>query len=137
MASVLQFTTLLQPLLSTLTNGSLVQTNDTCSNDTTGPLPFQMTTDLSSLGIFIYSISALQDWLKLLLFGAALEACRRVFVSSYSSCIDSFFITAEFESDNIAYSKRCVLICSVFELTYEFGSEWIMFWLASLPEWRK
>ena len=96
-----------------------------------------MTTDLSSLGIFIYSISALQDWLKLLLFGAALEACRRVFVSSYSSCIDSFFITAEFESDDIAYSKRCVLICSVFELTYEFGSEWIMFWLASLPEWRK
>ena len=68
-----------------------------------------MTIDLSSLGIFIYSISALQDWLKLLLFGAALEACRRVFVSSYSSCIDSFFITAEFESDDVAYSERYVL----------------------------
>ena len=108
MASVLQLTTLLQPLLSALANGSFVQTNGTSFNDTAAPLPFQIPTDLSSLGTFIYSLSALQDWLKLLLIGTALEACRRVYLSS-SNFIGSFFITAEFESDDVAYSERYVL----------------------------
>ncbi|ETW78672.1 hypothetical protein HETIRDRAFT_246860, partial [Heterobasidion irregulare TC 32-1] len=101
-----------------LTNGSLVQTNATSFNDTSAPIPFQIPTDLSSLLTFIYSLSALRDWLKLLLFGAALEACRRVYLSSYSSFIDSFFITAHFESDDVVF-------------------DWMMFWLSSLPEWRK
>ena len=137
MASVLQFTTLLQPLLSALTNGSLVQTNATSFNDTSAPIPFQIPTDLSSLLTFIYSLSALRDWLKLLLIGAALEACRRVYLSSYSSFIDSFFITAHFESDDVVFGERLFCSVNVSELTYELSLDWMMFWLSSLPEWRE
>ncbi|THH15227.1 hypothetical protein EW146_g5210 [Bondarzewia mesenterica] len=119
LASILQLTTVLQPLLAALSNGSISTTptlNGTLPGNAT--MPISIPTDISSLLTFITSFSAFRDWAKLFLIGALLEACRRLYSSSYSSIIDQFFITANFESEDVVF-------------------DWMMFWLSSLPAWRK
>jgi len=75
-------------------------------------------TDVSSLIAFIYSFSALRDYLKLIVLGGALETLRRLSSASYTSLVDRFFITATFDSDDLSF-------------------EWMMFWLSSLPQFRQ
>ncbi|KAI0057432.1 P-loop containing nucleoside triphosphate hydrolase protein [Artomyces pyxidatus] len=93
--------------------------NSSLDNTTsTGTTPLTFPTDLSSLVTFIYSFAALRDYLKLIVLGGAFETLRRLYSFSYFSIVDRFFITASFESDDDAF-------------------QWMMFWLSSLPEWRK
>jgi mitochondrial chaperone BCS1 len=87
-------------------------------NATATATPLTMPNDLSSLMTFIYSFSALHDYFKLVVLGGAFETLRRFYSSSYSSLMDRFFITASFESEDISF-------------------EWMMFWLASLPQFRQ
>ncbi|KAI9458205.1 P-loop containing nucleoside triphosphate hydrolase protein [Lactarius psammicola] len=122
MSSLVQLTTIVQPLL-TLLNNTIETTQDSTltnitQNATMSDAPLQMPTDFSSLMAFIYSISALRDYFKLIVLGGALETLRRFYSSSYSSLVDRFFITATFESDDMAFG-------------------WMMFWLSSLPQWRQ
>ncbi|KAA1470208.1 P-loop containing nucleoside triphosphate hydrolase protein [Dentipellis sp. KUC8613] len=123
-AAAMQLVPLLRPLLAALNNGTLDNladlTNGTDFSDLTGAAQ-QATgfpTDISAIFKFIYSFGALRDWLRLIVIGGALEMCRRLYFHYYSAFVDSFFITADFESDDLAFT-------------------WIMFWLASLPQWRK
>ncbi|KAI9440622.1 P-loop containing nucleoside triphosphate hydrolase protein, partial [Lactarius indigo] len=122
MSSLIQLTTIVQPLL-TLLNNTVEATQDNTftnatQNATVSDTPLRMPTDFSSLLAFIYSISALRDYLKLIVLGGALETLRRLYSNSYSNLVDRFFLTATFESDDMAFS-------------------WMMFWLSSLPQWRQ
>ncbi|TFY65943.1 hypothetical protein EVG20_g5143 [Dentipellis fragilis] len=72
--------------------------------------------DVSSLFAFIYSFSALRDWLKLLVIGGALETCRRLVYYCYNALFDAFFITADFDSEDTT-------------------GRWLLYWLSSLPQW--
>ncbi|KAH9074688.1 P-loop containing nucleoside triphosphate hydrolase protein [Lactarius deliciosus] len=122
MFSLVQLTSIVQPLL-TLLNNTVETTQDTTftnatHNATMSDAPLRMPTDFSSLLAFIYSMSALRDYLKLIVLGGALETLRRLYSSSYSNLVDRLFITATFESDDVAFS-------------------WMMFWLSSLPQWRQ
>jgi len=104
MASLDQFTTLVQPLLALLvTNATLDSafTNAT-QNGTVSDTPSQMLTDFSSLLAAIFSMS---DYFKFIVLGGALEVLRRIYSASYSSLVDLFVITASFDSDDMAFSE--------------------------------
>ena len=113
MASLLQLTSgIVQPFLMQLNNGVEVSglqtqnittmfnaTQDAMAADTALKMP----TDFSSLIAFIYSLSALRDYLKLIVLGGAFETLRRLSSASYTNLVDRFFITATFESEDLSY----------------------------------
>jgi mitochondrial chaperone BCS1 len=68
--------------------------------------PMKIPTDFSSLLTFIYSFSALHDYVKLIVLGGAFETLRRLYSASYKSLMDRFFITATFESDDASYGEH-------------------------------
>lgn len=47
--------------------------------------------------VTLLSMSAVRDWMKLLLIGAFLETCRRLIAKSWESIQDYFWLTATFE----------------------------------------
>jgi hypothetical protein len=57
-----------------------------------------------------------RDWIKLFLLGSVLETIRRFAGTIWSSVVNSFFLTASFESDDDAYN-------------------WMMIWIAKQPVW--
>ena len=108
MDSLFQVTSIIQPLISLLNNtveGTLDSTfANATQNATMSAVP--MPTDFSSLMAFIYSISALRDYGKLVVLGGALETLRRIYLSSYSNILDRFFITANFDSEDLAHCEQ-------------------------------
>ena len=76
-------------------NGSLV--NVTMGDATAG---FAVVNDLASLWAFLSSFGAIHDWIKLFLLGTVLETIRRFAGQIWSSFLESFFLTATFESDD-------------------------------------
>lgn len=91
---------LIQQVLSTITDLKNVTVPDT-ANGTSTPSPFT----LGSLLSLLLSLSALGDWLKLIVLGGLLETCRRLLFSSYDKFIESFFITANFQEGDSSYGK--------------------------------
>ena len=116
MASLLQLTSVFQPLLIMLNNSVETPTAlsqnatflNTAQNATTGSTPLKLPTDFSSLVTFLYSFSALHDYLKIIVLGGALEALRRLSSASYASLVDWFVLTATFESDDLSFGEHCV-----------------------------
>ncbi|KAJ7654493.1 P-loop containing nucleoside triphosphate hydrolase protein [Mycena polygramma] len=75
-------------------------------------------TDFSSLVALLFSLGALRDWLKLIVFGGVLETLRRVAFSMYYKVIASFWITAHFDENDSSY-------------------DWMMVWLSKQGSWAK
>ncbi|KAJ7117851.1 P-loop containing nucleoside triphosphate hydrolase protein [Mycena epipterygia] len=73
-------------------------------------------TDFSSLVTLLFSLGALRDWLKLIIFGGVLETLRRMAFSLYYRIIASFWITAHFDENDSSY-------------------DWMMVWLSKQPSW--
>ncbi|KAF8475167.1 P-loop containing nucleoside triphosphate hydrolase protein [Russula ochroleuca] len=123
MDPLFQLTSAALPTMLMLLNNSVETTNlsaqnDTLMNVTVDATPLKMPTDFPSLFTFIYSISALRDYLKLIMLGGAFETLRRLYSASYRNLMDRLFITATFESEDASY-------------------EWMMFWLSSLPQFHQ
>ncbi|KAG2011867.1 mitochondrial chaperone bcs1 [Coprinopsis cinerea AmutBmut pab1-1] len=59
--------------------------------------------DIHSILTFIFSFSALREWVKLAAIGAVLETFRRFVFHFYYKIWDAFFITVLFEDDDVAY----------------------------------
>ena len=119
MGSLSQLTSVLLPFL-TLFNDSVETTTMTAQNNTfinatiqnataATTTSMKMPTDLSSLLTFIYSFTALHDYVKLIVLGGAFETLRRLYSASYKSLMDRFFITATFESDDASYGEHSPL----------------------------
>ena len=66
--------------------------------------------NLGSLLSLLLSLSALRDWLKVIVIGGFLETCRRFIFGSYHKLIDSFFITANFQEDDSSYGKLLLTV---------------------------
>ncbi|KAI0738473.1 P-loop containing nucleoside triphosphate hydrolase protein [Daedaleopsis nitida] len=92
-------------------NGSAVfATNATAQPVTTLISPLSIL-QLPTLIAHLLSLSAVRDWLKLLLIGAALESCRRFLTSSWTTVKNYFWITVTLdEGDDCGY--------------------WLMYWLS-------
>lgn len=65
---------------------------------------------LGSLLSLLLSLSALRDWLKLIVIGGFLETGRRFLFASYQKFIDSFFITANFQQDDSCYGTLLTFV---------------------------
>ena len=74
----------------------------------------KMPTNRSSLITFIFSFSALRDYLKLIVLGGALGTLRRLSSASYASLMDRFFITATFqvESEDLSFGGHSFLFAT-------------------------
>jgi hypothetical protein len=116
MGSLSQLTSVVLPFLA-LFNNSVETTTMSAQNNTfisataqnataSTATPMKMPTDFSSLLAFIYSFSALHDYLKLIVLGGAFETLRRLYSASYRSLMDRFFISASFESDDVSYGEQ-------------------------------
>ena len=107
---VAMFAQVIQPLLMLLNDTAEATLDSTFTNatqnSTTMAEPLRMPADFSSLLTLIYSISVLRDYFKLIVLGGALETLRRLYMASYSGLLDRFFITATFESEDIAFSEQ-------------------------------
>ncbi|KAJ3500735.1 hypothetical protein NLJ89_g9656 [Agrocybe chaxingu] len=101
------------PHLSACANGTAAAANSTRN----ATQPMASPTDVSSLISFLVSFSALREWLKILVFGSALETLRRLAFHFYYKIYNSFFITAHFEEDDSSY-------------------DWMMLWLSQQPTWK-
>lgn len=102
-----QILTGLAPLLNNGTFGDAVNATMT---PTAAPVPLAFPTDLSSLMALMASLSALGDWLKFIVIGGFFETLRRLFSSSYSTILESFYLHASFDEDNSCYGT-CILSC--------------------------
>lgn len=85
-------------------NSSLV---DVAQNDTSSAAstPLNAPLNLSTLFSFLLSLSALQDWLKILVIGGAIEASRRTGLRLWYSVVELFWITACFDDRDASYSE--------------------------------
>ncbi|KAH9929166.1 P-loop containing nucleoside triphosphate hydrolase protein [Fomitopsis serialis] len=96
-------------------SGSFVDVNSTnasiVSNDSWLP------GDWTQFTLNLVTSAAVPDWAKLFLLGAAIELCRRLFYSLWSTLLDVPWITITFDSEDIAYS-------------------WILYWLSQHSSWR-
>ncbi|KAH9946492.1 P-loop containing nucleoside triphosphate hydrolase protein [Amylocystis lapponica] len=88
--------------------------NDTVPSTSAGPST--VPSDLFSMLSMLLSLSALRDWLKLLLVGGVIETCRRFFFGSWESLVSSFWITVTFDEEDDSY-------------------DWILHWLSKNPKW--
>jgi chaperone BCS1 len=70
--------------------------------------------EFATLWRFISSFAIAGDWVKLFFLGTVLETIRRFASQMWASLLDSFFLTATFESDDDAYN-------------------WMMIWIARQP----
>ncbi|CAE6373298.1 unnamed protein product [Rhizoctonia solani] len=62
--------------------------------------------------------NALQDTLRLVVIGGAVETARRTAYTGWSTFVDSFFLTATFMQDDYPY-------------------DWVMHWLSKQPAWSR
>ncbi|KAJ3931023.1 MAG: P-loop containing nucleoside triphosphate hydrolase protein [Lentinula lateritia] len=75
-------------------------------------------TTISNILAFLFSLSALRDWVKLIVLGGFFETCRRIVFGMYSKLISSFWMNAYFEDQDPCYN-------------------WLMVWLSKQPSWKK
>jgi chaperone BCS1 len=92
---------LISQLSRTLVQKPLQAINGSLSNSTTGD-GIVMVNDFASLWTLLSSFGAVHDWIKLFLLGTVLETIRRFAGQIWSSFLESFFLTATFESDDDA-----------------------------------
>jgi len=95
---------LVSQLSRTLVQKPLLAHNESLSNVTTNDptASFPALNDLASLWALLSSFGAIHDWIKLFLLGTVLETIRRFAGQIWSSFMESFFLTATFESDDDA-----------------------------------
>ncbi|KAJ3811418.1 P-loop containing nucleoside triphosphate hydrolase protein [Lentinula lateritia] len=74
--------------------------NPVVSPSTASPSP----TTVSNIITFFFSLSALRDWVKLIVLGGFFETCRRIVFGMYSKLISSFWMNAYFEDQDPCYS---------------------------------
>jgi len=88
------------------------------ANSTTSAAPQSIVgvplAEFATLWRFISSFAIAGDWVKLFFLGTVLETIRRFAGQMWAGLLDSFFLTATFESDDDAYN-------------------WMMIWIARQP----
>ncbi|KAJ8077739.1 hypothetical protein PM082_002172 [Marasmius tenuissimus] len=105
-------------LLEGLLNATSASTNATQHSSSKSFLESSMPGSILAFVPFLFSFSALRDWLKVFLIGGILETCRRWYGYFYELTVESFWMSATFDEDDTSY-------------------QWIMVWLSTQPSWAK
>ncbi|KAH9958838.1 P-loop containing nucleoside triphosphate hydrolase protein [Russula dissimulans] len=77
---------------------------------------------LSPLGL---NTSSIQDTLKLVVIGGAVETTRRASLSAWNGFVDSFYLTAHFSQEDYPYDWQCT----------HHALDRLMHWLSKQPAW--
>jgi chaperone BCS1 len=104
------FMTLVQHFLSGFTaqlNTANATAAASVASATMAPPPTP--TDPSSLLVLLSSFTALRDWMKLAFLGGLIEMCRRFVFGGYAQIVNSFYITACFEEQDVSYSGSNII----------------------------
>jgi mitochondrial chaperone BCS1 len=106
-----------QPVANASTSANVTET--VISSSSLPPLTF------SSIVSLLLSFSALRDWLKLIVIGGVIETSRRLSMRLWASFVESFWLTACFEQNDISYSESTVCFSShwldLIFLSYQHG----------------
>jgi chaperone BCS1 len=96
-------------------------------------LPISGAAFISSL----LSISAMVQWLKLLVLGGIFEACRRGLLRLYRFFLDYLFITVDIADTDPCYSESpySSIFLQLGHLYWLNYLDWVMVWLATQPSW--
>lgn len=132
----MSYFSIVQQIFTSLTD--VVSVNTTDAGPPTDPteVPSILTNipnDGSSLFALLFSLSALRDWLKLIVIGGFFETCRRLILSGYTKLVRSFFISASFEQGDSSYGEMFLVNRSPLS-NYRFP-EWILLWITKQPSW--
>lgn len=111
MASLQQVVEQLALLAAAGTNGTGGVNATSMTSDPRGPLDLATSTFK-----MLFSASALRDWAVLLVIGSLFETTRRLLAALWYWLINSFFITAVFEEDDVSF--RTTLVCDDFRCVY-------------------
>ncbi|KAG8221043.1 P-loop containing nucleoside triphosphate hydrolase protein [Butyriboletus roseoflavus] len=112
MASLQQVVEQLALLAATGTNGTASADATSTMSAPRGPVDL-----MASTFKVLFSATALRDWAILLAIGSLFETARRLLAALWRWLINSFFITAVFEEDDVSF-------------------QWIMHWLSKQPSWK-
>lgn len=104
MAALQQVVEQLALLAAAGTNGTGGVDAASATSAPRGPLDL-----MTSMFKMFFSASALRDWMVLLVIGSLFETVRRLLAVLWYSLINSFFITAVFEEDDVSF--RTALVC--------------------------
>src|ERR1700728_2694621 len=86
-------------------NSSVAHALNTTMSQAQAPASSVTPTSLISL---LLALSALWDWLKLIILGSILETCRQFSCSIWSSIVKSVFITAQFKENDKSFNRMLV-----------------------------
>lgn len=78
----------------------------------------------------LLSMSAVRDWMKLLLIGAFLETCRRLITKSWESIQDFFWLTATFEMHEDPAGEFPSFVEKPWSSIDTAALDWILHWAA-------
>ena len=99
----------LQTVLSVIQSGEIPAvagaTPSAAANGTSPPFTASAGASGASLPqliFMLFSMAAIRDWVKLILFGGVIEASRRALTAGWERLVDSFWVTATFEFDGDA-----------------------------------
>ncbi|EEB95300.1 hypothetical protein MPER_05746, partial [Moniliophthora perniciosa FA553] len=95
---------------------STLPSNATQNSSDASPLGSSAPGDLLAMIPLLFSFSASRDWVKIFLLGGFFETCRRIFSSLYQKALESFYMTATFDDEDVSY-------------------QWMMVWLSKQPSW--
>ncbi|KAF9259866.1 P-loop containing nucleoside triphosphate hydrolase protein [Marasmius fiardii PR-910] len=105
-------------ILSSILNATSPTNNTEGATSTSSLFDGSMPGNILAIFPFLFSFSALRDWVKIFLIGGLFETCRRWFGYVYEKVVDSFYMTAVFDQDDVSY-------------------QWMMVWLSTQPAWAK
>ncbi|KAJ3720308.1 P-loop containing nucleoside triphosphate hydrolase protein [Lentinula raphanica] len=97
---------------TSVTEPNVAPTSTPISSADTVPL------NISSIITFLFSLSALRDWLKLILIGGFFETCRQIVFGLYYKMVSAFWVNAYFDGHDACY-------------------DWLMVWLSKQPSWKR
>ncbi|KAG9313108.1 P-loop containing nucleoside triphosphate hydrolase protein [Chiua virens] len=112
MASLQQVVEQLALLAATGPNGT--GNADTSSTTSVPQGPLDLVTSIVKM---LFSAAALREWAIVLVIGSLFETARRFLSSLWYCLINSFFVTAVFEDEDVSF-------------------QWIMLWLSKQPSWK-
>ncbi|KAL1748771.1 P-loop containing nucleoside triphosphate hydrolase protein [Schizophyllum fasciatum] len=115
LAFLAQPTPPLDPCIAGATNAA--STSEGYASPATQTLPWALPNVLSNLLAFVFWLPALPDWLKLIVVGGVVEACRRTLFGLYRRAASAFVISVTIDDDSECYN-------------------WLMVWLSKQPSWR-
>ena len=129
----------LQTVLSVMQAGAPATTPSNATSNPSSPSLSATTAPISipQMIMTIFSMAAFWDWVKLLLVGAFLEACRRGSATAWEKLVDCVWATAEFEWDDDSAGRPSLFELGRMLTRLLLAAEWLIYWMSQRKVFQK